>query len=276
MRFKGKVAIVTGSTKGLGVQIARRFAEEGASVVVTGRSEQEGRQVADTINSEGGSAVFARADLGQQAAITNLVQTTLEHFGAVNVLVNNAAPIDVIAQSESPIISESEEAFDAIMRIGLYAPVALVKAVLPEMLRAGEGAIVNISSVAGVQGISGVPAYSCIKGALQAFTRQVATEYGRQGIRSNCIVTGPVLTDNITGMALRHPLVEQAFQQVLLTKDAAMGSPDDIAEACLYLASDGARFVNGAMLPVDGGVTCKSTLPDISAIFAEAGAGAAQ
>ena len=276
MRFKGKVAIVTGSTKGLGVQIARRFAEEGANVVITGRSEQEGRGVADGINADGGSAVFIRTDLGEKADIDRLVSGTVEHFGGISVLVNNAAPIDVIAQSEAPIISESEEAFDSIMRIGLYAPVALVKAVLPQMLEVREGAIVNISSVAGVQGISGVPAYSCMKGALQAFTRQVATEYGAQGIRSNCIVTGPILTDNITGMALRHPLVVKAFQQVLLSKDAEMGSPDDIAEACLYLASDGARFVNGVLLPVDGGVTCKSTLPDISAIFAEAGSGAAQ
>lgn len=270
MRLKGKTAIVTGSTKGLGVQIVRRFADEGANVVVTGRSEEDGRGVADGVTADGGSALFVRADLAQKADIPRLVAAAVERFGQVNVLVNNAAPIDVIAQSEAPILSESDETFESIMRIGLHAPVALVKAVLPGMLEARDGAIINISSVAGVQGTSGVPAYSCMKGALQAFTRQVATDYGVQGIRSNCIITGPILTDNITGMALRHPLVIKAFQQVLLSRDAEMGTPDDIAEACLYLASDGARFVNGILLPVDGGVTCKSTLPDISAIFAEA------
>ena len=273
MNCKGKVAVITGSTKGVGVQIARRFAAEGASVVVTGRSEEEGRHVADKISADGGTATFIAADLAVSADITRLIESTIDQFGGLNVLVNNAAPIDVIATSEKPILSESEEDFDRIMRIGLYAPVALTKAVLPEMLRAGAGSIINISSVAGVQGVSGVPAYSCMKGALQAFTRHVAAEYGTQGVRSNCLILGPILTDNITGMALRHPLVAAAFAQILLSKDAEMGTPDDVAEACLYLASDAARFVNGVFLPVDGGVTCKSTLPDISAIFAEAGAG---
>ena len=269
-RFDGKVVIVTGSTKGLGVQIVRRFAAEGASVVVTGRTEDDGHRVVAEIGGGGGTAMFVKADLAVRSDIDGLVGRTIERFGGVHVLVNNAAPIDVIAESEAPILTESDETFESILRIGLFAPVALVKAVLPSMLRARDGAIVNISSVAGVQGTSGVPAYSCMKGALQAFTRQVATEYGTEGIRSNCIVTGPILTDNITGMALRHPLVVKAFQQVLLSRDAEMGCPDDIAEACLYLSSDGARFVNGILLPVDGGVTCKSTLPDISAIFTEA------
>ena len=270
MRFEEKVVIVTGSTKGLGVQIVRRFAGEGAKVVVTGRSEEEGSGVADSINAQGGCALFIRADLAHRPDLDGLITRTIERFGRIDVLVNNAAPIDLIAQSEAPIISESAETFESIVRIGLFAPVALVKAVLPGMLAARDGAIVNISSVAGVQGTSGVPAYSCVKGGLQAFTRQVATEYGTEGIRSNCIITGPILTDNITGMALRHPLVTKAFQQVLLSRDAQMGNPDDIAEACMYLSSGAARFVNGVFLPVDGGVTCKSTLPDISAIFTEA------
>jgi meso-butanediol dehydrogenase/(S,S)-butanediol dehydrogenase/diacetyl reductase len=273
MRFTDKVVLVTGSTKGIGAQVARRFAAEGADVVVTGRSKAAGDEVVDGIRSFGGSAEFLPGDITVQSDVERVVAGAVERFGALHVLVNNAAGVDALDQ-ELKITDESMEAFDRQLQTGLYGAVYATKAAIPPMLAAGRGAIVNISSIAGVQGVAGLPAYSCVKGALQAFSRQIASEYGKAGIRSNCIITGAILhSDSVASAVIGHPLVRAALAEVLLTKDGEMGVPDDIAEAALYLASDGARLVNGVQLPVDGGLTSRSSLPDISKVLADANLG---
>lgn len=270
MRFNDKVVLVTGSTKGIGAQVARRFAAEGASVVVTGRSKDLGEGVVEQIRLAGGAAEFVAGDIGVEADVQQVVRSAVERFGALHVLVNNAAGVEDL-MSEVKVTEEPFEAFEQQVRVGLYGAVFAAKAAIPEMLTAGRGAIVNISSIAGVQGVQGIPAYSCVKGALQAFSRQLASEYGKQGIRSNCIITGAIFhTDSIASSVIGHPLVHAALAEVLLTKDGEMGTPDDIAEAALFLASDGARLVNGIQLPVDGGLTSRSSLPDISAVLADA------
>jgi NAD(P)-dependent dehydrogenase (short-subunit alcohol dehydrogenase family) len=273
MRFTDKVVLVTGSTKGIGAQIARRFAAEGASVVVTGRSKDLGEGVVTEIRQAGGAAEFVAGDISVESDVTRVVSTAVDRFGALHVLVNNAAGVDVLGD-ELKITDESIAAFEQQVRTGLYGAVFATRAAIPAMLATGRGAIVNISSIAGVQSVEGLPAYSCVKGALQAFSRQIAGDYGKQGIRSNCIITGAIFhTDSIASAVIGHPLVRAALAEVLLTKDGEMGAPDDIAEAALYLASDGARLVNGVQLPVDGGLTCRSSLPDISRVLADAAAG---
>jgi NAD(P)-dependent dehydrogenase (short-subunit alcohol dehydrogenase family) len=269
MRLNGKTALVTGSTKGIGVQIAARFAAEGARVLVTGRSQAAGEEVAERIRKDGGTAQFVAGDISRPEDVRAVVEACVETFGGLDVLVNNAAPIDLMGKVERPLCDMTMDGFDSMLRVGLYGAVAATQAVLPEMLRAGGGAIVNISSIAGVQGVSGVPAYSCVKGALQSFTRQVAVDYGKQGVRSNCIVVGPIAHVGIVGSFFENPVVKSAFEKVMLTKDSRLGEADDIAEAAVYLASDGARFVNGALLPVDGGMTCLATLPNIGELLAQ-------
>lgn len=272
MRFKDKVVLVTGSTKGIGAQIARRFAAEGASVVVTGRSKDLGEGVVGDIRAAGGVGEFIAGDISNADDIAGVVQGTVDRFGALHVLVNNAASVDLLG-NEKTIIEETFEAFDEQLRVGLYGAVYATKSAIPEILKSGRGAIVNISSIAGVQSVDGLPAYSCVKGALQAFSRHIAGEFGKRGIRSNCIITGAIEhSDSVAAAVISHPLVNAALAEVLLTKDGEMGTPDDIAEAALFLASDAARLVNGVQLPVDGGLTCRSSLPDISRILADANA----
>jgi NAD(P)-dependent dehydrogenase (short-subunit alcohol dehydrogenase family) len=269
MRFAGKVVIVTGSTKGIGPHTARAFAREGAQVVITGRSRQQGEAVAEQIRDGGGQALFLAADLKNLDDCAGLIAQTVERFGRLDVLVNNAAPVDVMAAGGGPIVTTEMDVFDEVMRVGLYAPVCLTKHAIPHMLELGGGAIVNMSSIAGVQAVPGMAAYSCSKGALQAFTREVAGDYGKQGIRCNCIITGSIMTDTWGPVIHGNPAVAKAFGQFIMTKDGALGEPQDIAEAIVFLASDDAKFINGVFLPVDGGATARSTFPDLSAIFAD-------
>ena len=264
MRFTDKVVIVTGSTKGIGPHTARAFAAEGAKVVVTGRSASLGDELAEEIEG----AVFIRADLSDLNDCEALIETTVDAFGRLDVLVNNAAPVDVMAAGDGRIVATDMAVFDQVMRVGLYAPVCLTKHAIPHMLAVGGGAIVNMSSIAGVQAVPGMAAYSCSKGALQAFTREIAGDYGKQGIRSNCVIIGSIMTDTWGPVIHGHPLVAAAYQQFVMSKDAALGEPVDIAAATLFLASEEAKFINGVFLPVDGGATARSTFPDLSEVFA--------
>src|SRR5262245_47561141 len=167
MRLNGKTALVTGSTKGIGVEIAARFAAEGARVLVTGRSQAAGEEVAERIRKDGGTAHFVAGDISRADDVRTVVAACVETFGGLDILVNNAAPVDLMGKVERPLCDITLDGFDSMLRVGLYGAVAATQAALPEMLRAGGGAVVNISSIAGVQGVSGVPAYSCVKGALQ-------------------------------------------------------------------------------------------------------------
>ena len=269
MSFTDKVVIVTGSTKGIGPHTARAFAAEGAKVVITGRSRALGDELVQEIKGSGGTAAFVRADLSDMDACESLVSRTVELFGRLDVLVNNAAPVDVMASGDGRIVTTDMAVFEHVMRVGLYAPVCLTKHAIPHMLEVGGGAIVNMSSIAGVQAVPGMAAYSCSKGALQAFTREVAGDYGKQGIRSNCIIIGSIMTDTWGPVIHGNPIVAQAFQQFVMSKDASLGEPADIAAATVFLASDDAKFINGVFLPVDGGATARSTFPDLSEVFAD-------
>lgn len=258
MRLKGKVALITGSTKGIGAQMARRFAAEGASIAVCGRSSDMGEKVAAAIREAGGKAVFVRADVGIEAEVVAAVRKTVEHFGALHVLVNNAAPLDLmIGGDDKPVVEQSAEEFDRIMRVTLHSAVFACRAAIPEMTKAGGGSIINISSIASIQGQAGLPAYTCAKGALNAFTRQVAVDYAAASVRSNCIIVGRVATEPLQEVFARKPETESRLRTEQLTR---ICTPDDVAEAALYLASDATGGVTGSFLTVDGGATCATSI----------------
>jgi len=264
VRLEGHVALVTGSTRGIGRAIAIRFAQEGASVIVTGRSRDEGAQVEQTIRDGGGRATYVATDLAREADVVAAVEAAVERYEKLTILVNNAAPTELMGPGrlDRQVTELTNEGWDAIVLVGLKAVVWACKHAIPRMVDAGGGAIVNISSAASILGTPGLDAYTAIKGALNTLTRSMAVEYAADNIRSNAIVSGMVLTSEGAFKLMDDPVIGGATRAMHLTR---LGVPDDIANAALFLASDEAAFVTGALLPVDGGVTCRMPVPDISA-----------
>jgi 3-oxoacyl-[acyl-carrier protein] reductase len=264
MRLEGRTAIVTGSTKGVGEGIARRFAAEGANVVVCGRDRDAGEAIAAEL---GGKSAYLPLDLISEESVKELVATTVERFGAIDVLVNNAAATDRIAQADRAAGEIASEDFDYIVKIGLYGPFWMIKHSLASMKDRPVGAcIINISSGASIGGVGNLAAYTCAKGGLNSLTKQVAVDYGPHGVRCNTLVLGLVVTDLVKPL-ISHPKGAEAFKATSL--HGRMGSPADIGAFCAFLASDEGAFINGTLIPADGGLTAKISMPDVGGIFAE-------
>jgi NAD(P)-dependent dehydrogenase (short-subunit alcohol dehydrogenase family) len=264
MRLEGKVALVTGSTRGIGRATAVRFAAEGASLVVTGRSQDDGRAVEQEIRDAGGEAVYVPTDLAKEDDVVAAVDAAIDRYGRLTTLVNNAAPTELMGPGrlDRRVTELTNEGWDSIMLVGLKAIMWMCKYAIPRMIEAGNGAIVNISSAASILGTPGLDTYTALKGALNTLTRSIAVEYAPDNIRCNCIVSGMVLTSEGAFKMMDDPVIGGATKAMHLTR---LGLPEDIANAALFLASDEAAFVTGALLPVDGGVTCRMPVPDISA-----------
>lgn len=266
-RLVGKVALVTGSTRGIGRATAVRFAAEGASVIVTGRTEDAGRGVESEIRDAGGEATYVRTDLTHEDDVVAAVEAAVDTYGKLTTLVNNAAPTELMGpgRQDRRVTELENDAWDAIMLVALKAVVWACKYAIPEMAKADADAgssIVNISSAASMLGTPGLDTYTAAKGALNTLTRSMAVEYAADGIRSNCIVSGMVLTSEGAHKMMEDPVIGGATRAMHLTR---LGLPDDIANAALFLASDEAAFITGAVIPVDGGVTARMPVPDISA-----------
>jgi len=259
-RLEGKVALVTGSNRGIGRGIARMFASEGAAVVVTGRNEELGRAVAAEIVDTGGRAVSLPADLCDEASVERLVAETVEAFGNLHILVNNAAPIDDIVRATSPIAESDTAQTEHVLRVALLGPYFAIKYAIPRMQAAGGGSIVNISTTATITGSAGQPAYSMAKGGLNSLTVNVAYDYG-PAIRCNAILVGMVNSGSGTRTAQFNadPAWKAAQQAMHVTRP---GEVDDVAAVATFLAAD-AGFVTGSLIVADGGATIKTNMPII-------------
>jgi NAD(P)-dependent dehydrogenase (short-subunit alcohol dehydrogenase family) len=268
--MQGKVAVVTGSTRGIGRAIAVRFAEEGGAVILTGRTEDAGREAEQEIRDAGGEATFVRTDLASEDDVVAMVAAGVDRYGKVTTLVNNAAPTELMGPGrlDRRVTELENDAWDSIMLVALKAVVWACKYAIPEMAKAGGGAIVNISSAASLLGTPGLDTYTAAKGALNTLTRSMAVEYAPDNIRSNCIVSGMVLTSEGAFKMMEDPVIGGATKAMHLTR---LGLPIDIANAALFLASDESAFVTGAVIPVDGGVTARMPVPDISAADVDLG-----
>ena len=262
VRLKNKVAFITGGTSGIGAVTARRFAEQGAAVVITGRREDKGTAVVEAIRAAGGRAAFHRMDTAIESDVQASIEFAVRTFGALDVLVNNAGPVDLIQSGTDRRLHElATDAFDRIVKVTLYGPFWCCKYAIPHMIRAARGSIVNISSIAAVTGMPMVPAYSAAKGALSALTRQLAFDYGQYNIRVNAIITGLIVHEGSKSQ-VDTPEKYRAYRVRHLTR---LGVPDDIANAAIYLASDESEFVTGSHISVEGGVLVKSR-PDAELI----------
>lgn len=255
MRLKDKVAFITGATSGIGAVMARRFAEQGAAVVLAARRADRGEAIAAGIRAAGGRAAFARMDQAREDEVKAAVDFAARTFGRLDVLVNNAGPVDLIASGADRRVHElPTETFDQIMKVTIYGAFWCCKYAIPHMIAGGKGAIVNVSSIAAVTGMPMLAAYSAAKGALSALTRQIAFDYGANNIRCNAIVTGYIRHEG-SGGQVDTPEKLAAYRSRHLTR---LGVPDDMANAAIYLAADESDFVTGSALNVEGGVLVKS------------------
>ena len=267
MRLQGKVAFITGATSGIGAVLAKRFAAQGAKVVIAARRVENGEAIVAEIRKSGGQAAFSRMDQGIEDDVRQSIEFAVRTFGSLNVLINNAGPVDLIQSGADRKAHElATSAFDQIVKVTLYGPFWCCKYALPHMISGGGGSIVNISSIAAVTGMPMLPAYSAAKGALSALTRQLAFDYGADNIRVNAIVTGLIVHEG-SQKQVDTPEKYKAYRVRHLTR---LGVPDDIANAAIYLASDESAFVTGSHINVEGGVLVKSR-PDAELIKEGAG-----
>jgi NAD(P)-dependent dehydrogenase (short-subunit alcohol dehydrogenase family) len=247
----GRTAIVTGAATGIGRGIAEHFARAGARVLLCDVATDDGRAVATTLADDGLEAQFLTADVSDPDAGELLTQTALEHWGSLEILVNNAA-----VQLEKTIEDTDPGEWDRLMDVNFKGAYLLTRAAIPAMREGGGGSIVNLASVNGFWVEPGLGAYCAAKGGVIALTRSTAADFGRDGIRCNCICPGYV----DTGMAGRYldaqPDPEAARAEVaLLHAVGRVGQPADIAACAQFLASDAAAFVTGASFVVDGGLS---------------------
>jgi NAD(P)-dependent dehydrogenase (short-subunit alcohol dehydrogenase family) len=245
-RLAGRVALISGSTRGIGRSIAELFSAEGAAVAVAGRSVEKGEKVAERIRTAGGAAAYFPMDVGDEESVRSVVNSVVERFGGLTALVNNAAPTALVADNIKPLWEYSTEDWTSIVHTTLTGCVFwATKYAWPHLRESGNGTIVNISSGAAVHGTPGLTAYTAAKGGMNAVTRTIAAEGIPYGIRCNCIVVGRV----VSGGNDRGPHMKDAY---------ATGSPMQIATAALFLSCPDSSFVNGDIITADGGVSMGS------------------
>ncbi len=247
-RLEGKVAVITGGNAGIGEAVAKRFALEGASVVVTGRRQQELDRVVKIVRESNGRALAVAGSVTDEAHAHDVVRKTIDSFGRIDVLVNNAG----IGEFGKRLHEIDDATWDKIFDINLTGVFRMTRAIVPQMLKQGSGSIVNISSVASVVGIPGLSAYSASKGGLDALTRAVAIDYAKDGIR--CNVVNPALIDTpMAAPLMANPEMLQSILGQYAIRRA--GTPEEVAGMVLYLASDEAIWVTGGTFTIDGGMT---------------------
>lgn len=243
--------MITGGGTGIGRAIALAFAREGASVTVASRRLEKLREVAAEVEKQGGRALAMQCDVTNAKEIERAVRGTVERFGQLSVLVNNAGALHV-----STVEGINEEEWDHLMTVNLKGPFLVSRAVLPEFRKAGGGVIVNIGSVLGLVGIKDRAAYCASKGGVTLLTKAMALDHAYENIRVNCICPSVIETDLVKG-------VFDGSEQGAAWKKARLatiplgrlGRPEEVAEMAVYLASDESAWLTGAALPLDGGVT---------------------
>jgi meso-butanediol dehydrogenase/(S,S)-butanediol dehydrogenase/diacetyl reductase len=252
IEFKGKVGLVTGAGSGIGRATAAGFARAGGCVVIADYNEAAAKEVAASITETGGSAVAIRADISQARDIDAAIHCAIDNFGRLDFLHNNAFAFPPGVSLATRLADTTDASWDHTLNIGLTAYFRAMRTAIPIMREQGGGAIVNTASISGLLADQGIVAYNAVKAAVINLTRVAAVEYGRYGIRSNCVCPGVIDTPLIAS-ALGVPNVrEKMAKRIPLRR---LGRPEDVANVVLFLASDLAAFVNGAAYVVDGGQT---------------------
>ena len=248
MRLKDKVAIVTGAGSGIGREIALLFAREEAIVSVADYVAEKGEETVRQIRQGGGEAIFIKADVSQASDAERMVKQTVEKYGRLDILCNNAGILGDVA----PVGEASEDNWDRVIAVNLKSVFLCSRYAVREMVKRGGGVIINSSSTMGLVGLPGNTAYSASKGAIIQFTKTMALEYASSNIRVNCICAGWI--DTPMNEILDEPVIRWTVRE---TPMGRLGKPEEVAQAALYLATDESSFVTGTALVVDGGWLAK-------------------
>jgi 3-oxoacyl-[acyl-carrier protein] reductase len=269
MSLSQHIALVTGGSRGIGRAIVEGLAEEGASVLFTGRNPEKGAALEKECAAKGYAVKFLVADSAIEDDVRRAVATTVEQFGGLTTLVNNAAATDMTGpgKPDSNVADIANFAFDTVLRTGLSGTLWASKYAIHHMREHGGGSITNISAASSILAIKGRPAYQASKGAINALTRQMAVDFGPDNIRCNAIIVGFINTGGpaISKMIENERFISGIRRQILVPR---LGEPRDIANGVVYLASEAAAYVTGVLLPIDGGYTSHISIPDTSAMSA--------
>lgn len=244
MRIKDKVVLITGSASGIGKETALLFAREGGKLVVADVNDKAGEETAEEIRKNGGDAFFAHLDVSNREQVKQVVKDTISKYGRIDVLINNAGIIQ-----DALVVKMTEEQWDRVININLKGPFNCIQGVVEQMITQGSGVIINISSVVALYGNVGQTNYAATKSGLIGITKTLGKELGRKGIRVNAVAPGFIIT----------PMTASVPEKILdLMKEKTplkrLGKPEDVANTLLFLSSDEASFINGAVISVDGGL----------------------
>jgi len=253
-RLEGKVAIVTGSgaDAGMGRAVCVMFAQEGAKVVVTDIIDG-GEKTVSLIKEAGGEAIFVKADISSSKDVEKMVKKAVATYGKVDILYNNAAICPVV-----PLADTTEETYDKIMTINLKGAWLAMKHVIPEMIKAGGGSIINVASIAADAVQRGISVYGASKAGIIALTKYAAVEYAPQGIRANTVKPGTISTGLCLRVLGQNPGAKENIEKE--TPSGRLGRPEEVAYLAVFLASDESSHITGQKMSVDGGIEAASHL----------------
>jgi NAD(P)-dependent dehydrogenase (short-subunit alcohol dehydrogenase family) len=249
LKLQGKVAVITGGTDGIGKAIAITFAKEGAKIVMVGRDEKKGQNALEEVRRFG-EATYFKGDVADSSQIRRMVDEAIQRYGKIDILVNNAAVCP-----PGSVVTTSEETWNQVIDVNLKGVFLCCKYTIPHMEKAGGGAIVNIGSINSLMAMENEAAYDASKGGVLMLTRAMALDFAKARIRVNCICPGAIETPMLKASLDTSP-DPKAARQSLTAKHPLRrtGTPDEVAQAALFLATDASSFVTGAVIPVDGGI----------------------
>jgi len=257
-RLEGRVALITGSGQGIGRAAALLFAEEGAAVVVVDINRERGEETSEEIRKRGGRSEFHYADVSRSDDVRALMEEIGSRHGRLDVLYNNASVF--LAGRDGGITDISEDTWDTVLAINLKSIYLCCRYGIPLMMKGGGGAIINTASSAGVIGIPGCDAYTAAKGGTIALTRSLAVEYRPSNIRVNCIAPAGIQTPMLDSSNLEDSTFDEKRFLALRTPSRRYGRPEEIARLAVFLASEEASYINGAVIVADGGITINGDL----------------